>query len=270
MLIAVRYMGKVGAGVTAPQLFRADDGNVYVVKLQNNRLGQKVLVNELLASKLGEIMELCFPPSGIIEINEQTMGKSPRLQGLGVSLGQHFASRYINRTEYVAKNSLNQVTNVSDMAGVILFDHLFHNADRTNNGKNLLLRPEDSGYRIFAIDNSHLFRSGRWTIELLKALSTRLKSYCRFTYSALLKDYLMPQDFLPYMTKVAMLSDEQVDNLVAEIPGEWLAEAAERQALASYIKIRRDMVETIWKNLCKYIPKERGGRQWWPGKTKRA
>jgi len=262
MLIAVEYLGSVGVGVTSPQFFRADDGKVYVVKLQNNRLGPKVLVSEFVAAKFGEILGLCFPTSGIIKINEQTLQKSQCLMAPEISLGRHFASLYLEHTEYVGKHNLHQGINTAEMAGVILFDHMFHNPDRAKNRRNLLMRQEDDGYKIYAIDNSHLFRSGRWTLESLNSLSTRIKTYDRYSFGLLLRDCLSPQDFLPYLEKVATIHNEDIETIVGEIPNEWLPNRAERQGLAHHIKIRCDMAEKIWDILCGYIPKARGGYRW--------
>lgn len=265
MLIAIEYLGKVGVGVTSPRFFRADDGNIYVVKLQNNRLGPKVLVSEFLAAKFGEILDLCFPPSGIIEINEQTLQQNPCLLDSDISLGRHFASQYLDRSVYVEKDNLGKAINTAQMAGVMLFDHMFHNADRVSK-KNLLLRQEDTGYKIYAIDNSHLFRSGKWTANSLNILGPKKKVFERYSFKVLLNDYLSPQDFLPYLEKVIKLSDKQIDNIVREIPVEWLPDEAEQQALTHYIKLRRDMAEQIWKKLCRHIPKAHGGLRRLQGK----
>lgn len=262
MLIAVDYLGKVGVGVTLPQFFRAQDGNIYVVKFQNNQLGSRVLVSELFAAKFGAHMGLCFPPSDIIEINEQILNDNPCLLDIGLKPGWHFASRYLEYAEYIGKNRLSKATNVPEMAGVILFDHMFHNADRAKNQKNLLLRLEDEQYKIYAIDNSHLFRSSRWTIESFQILETKIKTYYYQYYRNLLKDLLTPQDFIPYIELVKKISDEQIDCIVGEIPNEWLPGETERLALASYTKLRRDMADEIGEKLCRYIPRSRGGRRW--------
>jgi len=267
MLFAVEHLGIVGVGVTGPQFFRADDGNVYIVKLQNNRLGNKVLVSEFLAASFGEIMNLCFPFSDIIEIDEQLLQKSPSLLALDVNPGRHFASQYLEHAEYVRKDNLNKAVNIAEMAGVMLFDHIFHNPDRITNKKNLLIRKEDAGYKIYAIDHSHLFRSGKWTLDSLTTLGRKIKIYYRYSYGLLLKDYLSPQDFLPYMEKVKELSNEHIETIISKIPEEWLPSEPERQALASYIRIRRDMVDAIWDNLCRFIPNSRGGHQWLFGKA---
>lgn len=255
MLIATKYFGKVGIGVTSPQLFRADDKQFYVVKLQSNPLGPKVLVNEFLAAKFGQIMGLCFPPHRLIKITEETLRQNPRLNISSTNLGCHFASQFINHTEYVEKHSIMKAINKTEMAGVILFDHLFHNADRTSNYKNLLLRQETAGTKIYAIDNSHLFIYGKWTPALLNRLSRKIKVYYHYSYGLLLRYSLYTQDFFPYLQTVAQISNEQIDSLVQEIPVEWLPDEVERQALAYYIKIRRDMMENIWEKLCKHIPR---------------
>lgn len=270
MLSSIEHIGSVGVGVTNPQFFRADDGKKYVVKLQNNRLGSKVLVNEFVAAQLGKIMGLCFPPSGIIEINEQTLRKSHSLITPTIIPGRHFASLYLENTEYLGKHNFSQIINTREMAGVMLFDHMFHNADRANNKRNLLIRQEEVGYRIYAIDNSHLFRSGRWTLESLNNLCTKTKIYYRYSFGMLLKDYLSPQDFLPYLEKVATIRNKDIETIMEDIPHEWLPNKFERQGLAHHIIIRRDMSEKIWNTLCKYIPKTRGGSRWLYGRTIRS
>ena len=262
MLIATKHMGKVGIGATEPQFFRANDQNTYVVKLQNNRLGPKVLVNELVAAHLGKIMGLSFPTSDIIEINKQTLQENQYLLPPEITVGQHFASLHLKNAEYLGKYNLHKGINTAEMAGIILFDHMFHNVDRANNKKNLLIRQENTGYKLYAIDNSHLFRSGKWTAESLTRLPTRIKPYYRHSFALLLKDYLFPQDFLPYLEKARTICNQDIEKIIKEIPIEWLPDQLERQALSHHIRMGCDAAENIWHALCHCIPKIRGGNRW--------
>lgn len=245
MLKAVTYLGAVGLGVTSPQLFKAEDGMVYVVKLKNNRLGPKVLVNEFLACQFAQWMDLCFPPGGTIEITAELLAKSRRLKAARVEAGLHFASRYISGSRYVVRTNLHKAANKRQMAGVMLFDHMFHNLDRTWNRRNLIIYRGGDQSKIYAIDNSHLFKKGRWTVRWLTKLEPKIIMNYRRAYGWLLKHYLSAEDFVGYIEKVRAITDDDVEKLVGAIPVEWLPDEREQQALIHYIKARRDMIDQI-------------------------
>jgi hypothetical protein len=254
MLIALNYLGSVGRGVTRPQLFRATDGKVYVVKLQNNRLGPKVLANELLGARFGETLGLCFPPGDVIKIDEQVLKNSRRILPAGIIAGRHFGCLFLNNTRYLGPYNLYKAINKEEMAGVMLFDHLFHNFDRTLNWRNLLLRREGREYRIYAIDNSHLFRRGRWTQAWLDELAPKIKINRIRTYGTLLKRCLRPEFFASYLAKIQQISDASLQAMVEEIPAEWLPHASDREALQRFLVMRRDMAGDIVTCLCALIP----------------
>lgn len=262
MLEAIEHLGNVGVGVTTPQFFRADNGKTYIVKLQNNRLGVKVLVNEYLAAEFGKIMGLCFPASGMIRIPPPLLPGNFAVPAQTAADCYHYAIEYLDGSVYVGKENLALAVNIEEMAGVMLFDHMFHNADRAHNRKNLLLRAEEGGYKIYAIDNSHLFRSGRWSLNSLRPITEKIKIYYKYSFGQLLTEQLRPGSFQLYLEKVGAVSDAQVAALVGAIPACWLPDPAERAGLADFIRTRRDLALPIWEKLCKYIPQSRGGRRW--------
>jgi len=266
MLTALEYLGSVGIGVTAPQMFRANDDKIYVVKLQNNRMGTKVLVNEYIACWFGRKMELCFPPGDFIEIDEQVLKKKRRLQVAGIKKGPHFASLYIHSNRYVNKRNLQAAVNKRAMAGVMLFDHMFHNVDRTKNRKNLLVSREETAYVLYAIDNSHLFVRGRWTAQSLEKLVHRISINQWRSYGWLLKHFLVPQDFAPYVAKLRDIREEDLTQFVHSIPQEWLPEEQERTALLRYMITRCTMMDAIVSKLCQSIPNIHRSTYFYQGK----
>lgn len=253
-LTAIAYLGSMKLGATSPQLFRGSDQQLYVVKLLGNRVGPKALANEFLAAELGEQLGLCFPASGVISIDEQLLAKNRRLRRAGVVAGPHFACKYISKTFYVDRTSLNRVVNKAEMAGVMLFDHLVHNVDRTVNRKNLIIRREATGYHMYAIDHSHLFKRGRWTAAQLAALKNDLSVNTRRTYGLLLKHFLQPEDFIPYAQAISQWTDEYLTQTVAAIPEQWLTDQAERQALLNHLLCRRNQIDEIMASLTRLIP----------------
>jgi len=254
MLMATDYLRPVGRGVTSPQLFRADDGMVYVVKLRNNRLGPKILANELLAACFGQLLGLCFPPSCVIQLDEQVLNQSRHLLKARVGTGLHFACKYLNDACYLSPSNLIKAVNKEEMAGVILFDHLFHNPDRTLNRRNLLLRKEPEGPRIYAIDNSHLFQRGAWTKKTLEDLAGKVKINRYRCYGILLRHFLTPDCFDGYLAKLRQISDRTVAKIIEGIPLEWLPQASDRQALEEYSIFRCHKAAHIAAHLSALIP----------------
>ncbi|MDL2280553.1 hypothetical protein LJC10_01690 [Selenomonadales bacterium OttesenSCG-928-I06] len=263
-MTAIEYLGPVGIGATAPQMFNAIDHNdndavkTYIVKFANNRLGAKVLVNELLALRFGKLIDICFPSGGIINIPKELVVNNRRLLIAGFTSGLHFGSRFLRGTQYLCRQNLHLAQNKSQMAGVILFDHMFYNLDRTLNRKNLLIRKEKTGYKIYAIDNSHLFRRGRWNVDWLNELKDGLTINHRRSFGLLLKHYLYPEDFISYVEAIKDISDEEIDEIINSIPQKWLPDFEERVGLKEFIVKRIDMVDEIAYSLIELIPDVHG------------
>lgn len=250
MLTAVSHIRPIGRGVTAPHLFTADDGENYVVKFQANKIGPKVLVNEFLAAQLGQRWQLCFPPAGLIYLSQEVLSQEEYLSRR-VQPGIHFASRFLPGCRYLNRLRLHKAVNKPDMAGVILFDHLMHNVDRTRNPRNLLIRHETDGWRLYAIDHSHLFYRGKWTSESLNKLATIISINRQRSFGILLKHYLYAEDFSPFLQNVAATSDANFAEFVNKIPREWLPRAEEREVLTNWLCQRRSYADEITNQLCR-------------------
>ena len=252
MLTAVKFLKPVSRGVTAPYLFSADDGEIYVVKFQTNRIGPKVLVNELLASRLGERWDLCFPPGGLISFSKEVLSQNPRLAA-GVVPGVHFGCRFLHNCRYLNRILVAKAVNKQEMAGVMLFDHLLHNVDRTRNPRNLLIRKEESGWRIYAIDHSHLFYRGNWNEDLLGKLLGRIVINDLRSYGFLMRHYLTVDNFLPYLNSIKQTGDSVFADLVNGIPREWLPGDKDRDMLVNWLCRRRDYADQILDQLCCHL-----------------
>jgi hypothetical protein len=260
MLLAKEYLGEVGVGATSPLFFRADDGYIYVVKTMTNPLGGKVLANEYIASLFGRMLGLPFPRSDYFYITQEWFDQHPYLTDAGIGVGIHFASRYLEDVKYVTNDSLSLIRNRNEIAGMILFDHLFHNADRAHNRKNMILSPTDTNtYTLYGIDHSHLFRSGRWTAYSLHDWEYRIRIYDQNWYGVFFSDWIYANDFLPYMSAINEINTDIIKDILRAIPREWIPDATERKALFRFIKTRFDLVYDIYRKICAHIPIAHGG-----------
>lgn len=255
VLEAVRYIEAVGVGVTKPHLLRASDGHLYIVKLTSNKLGPKALANEYLGSRLGELLHLSFPRAGLIHLSHSALDTMPLLRRLGAPPGVHFAVRYLSRSEYVRPWHLRQAVNRREFAGVILFDHILQNEDRTLNRRNLLARYEKQGIRLYAIDNTHLFGSGCWHRENLMRYADVVRINDRLAYGCLLRRYLKPMDFQPYLDKIHAVVPEKINAILEEIPAVWLDED-DRRSVKAVVMARLSMADRIADVLCRLIPNQ--------------
>ncbi len=254
MLLATEYIGSVGRGITHPELTKADDDLVYVVKLQNNRMGRQVLVNEYIAQEIGHLMNLCFPHSELIYLSQDVKTALERKLNKKINRGPHFASRFLSHSHFLTGRNLAKAVNRFEMAGIMFFDHLFHNFDRTHNRRNLLIRREEGGAKIYAIDHSHLFYRGRWELATLRRQEDIIKVNSSRIYGLLLSRYLESKDFEPYVTSFREITDEQLVQIMANIPEEWQVNGEQQAALVQYIIHRRQLAEDICAAICRLIP----------------
>lgn len=260
MLFAEEYLGEVGVGATSPLFFRADDEYIYIVKLTSNPLGTKVLVSEQIAAYFGRILHLPFPASDIICITDTWLSKHHEYDDSYITAGYHFASRYLPNVRYATIDRLSAVSNRTELAGMILFDHLLHNGDRARNRKNMLVTTDSTAYPIiYGIDHSHIFHSGRWSIDSLDEWAYRIRSYTENLYGLLLEDHLYAQDFSSYVDTLLRLDDHTLKEILRSVPRAWLPDNEERKALYRFLCIRRDLTAHIYQKILSYIPRERGG-----------
>ena len=66
-------------GASQPWLVRCEDGESYVVKFQNNPQHARVLANEMLASRLAQLVGLPVAAPAFVEVSGSLLGSNPQL-----------------------------------------------------------------------------------------------------------------------------------------------------------------------------------------------
>lgn len=129
-----------------------------VVKMFNNRQGNLSLINEYIASRLCNLFGISLPQSGICYIDDKTkLSEYYEKHSIITSrnFGPAFYSKYIDRTiEFIPK----MITHVdkSQIANMIVFDHLIYNADRHRG--NVLIEVGKT-IKFYLIDHTHIFKN---------------------------------------------------------------------------------------------------------------
>jgi hypothetical protein len=114
-------------------LMRCADGHYYVVKFQNNPQHRRILVNEMLGTRLAARLGLPTAPVAIIEVSEELIRLTPDLvmehprHRFPCHAGPQFGSRYpgdprrLTLHDFLPDQQLLQVENLHDFAGMLVF-----------------------------------------------------------------------------------------------------------------------------------------------------
>jgi hypothetical protein len=132
MLHALEQIRRMRGGAQS-HLMRCSDGSYYVVKFQNNPQHRRILVNELLGTRLARRLGLPTTPVAIVEVSEELIRLTPELSmelarsRIPCQHGLQFASlyprdpRYLTLHDFLPDRQLRELKNLHDFAGMLVF-----------------------------------------------------------------------------------------------------------------------------------------------------
>src|ERR1700686_1154925 len=148
MIKALEQIRRMRGGAQS-HLMRCADGNYYVVKFQNNPQHRRILVNELLGTRLASRLGLPTAPVEVIEVGAELIRLTPELcielprSRTPCAAGLQFGSRYpgdprqMALHDFLPDEKLREVRNLHDFAGMLVFDKWTCN---TNGRQTVFLR----------------------------------------------------------------------------------------------------------------------------------
>jgi hypothetical protein len=215
-------------GGAQSHLMRCSDGNYYVVKFQNNPQHPRVLVNEMLGTKLAARLGLPTTPVEVIEVSEELIRLTPDLcvemprQRIPCKPGKQFGSRYpgdpsrLTLFDFLPDPQLERVENLYEFAGMLVFDKWTCNT----NGRQTLFRrgPQedpDSPYRAIMIDQGFCFNAGEWNFPdaPLRGLYARNRVY---------QGVIGRASFEPWIDRMNRgITERVLGSILQQIPPDW-------------------------------------------------
>ena len=250
-------------GGAQSHLMRCEDESYYVVKFQNNPQGARVLVNELLGTRLAARMGLPTPVAAVVEVREDLIENT---EDLAMQLGRgrarcraglQFGSRYPGPPaetavyDFLPDEQLREVVNLADFCGMLAFDKWTCN---TNGRQAIFFRARgESHYRAQMIDQGFCFNACEWNFPdaPLRGLYARHRVY-EFARGL--------ESFEPWLERVETKMTEAVlDEVYKEIPSEWYdfqTDALERmlEQLLRRRKLVRELIVSAWKSSAQPFP----------------
>jgi hypothetical protein len=244
MLLATEQIRRMRGGAQS-HLMRCSDGHYYVVKFQNNPQHRRILVNELLGTRLAGRLGLPVTPVAIVHVSEDLIRLTPELSmelprsRVPCQPGLQFGSRYpgdprrLTLHDFLPDEQLRQVENVYDFAGMLVFDKWTCN---TNGRQTIFFRErpgqlhassapstsvtpgtadESQSYKTKMIDQGFCFNAGEWNYPdaPLRGLYARNRVYEGVTGM---------ESFAPWIERVEKtITERALAEVIREIPPEW-------------------------------------------------
>jgi hypothetical protein len=244
-------------GGAQSHLMRCADDEYYVVKFQNNPQGGRVLVNELLGTRLAARLGLPTPGAAVVTVPEWLIEYTEDLVmqlGRGSArckAGLQFGSKYPGSPaetavyDFLPEEQLRDVKNLSDFCGMLAFDKWTCN---TNGRQAIFFRAKgEQRYQAQMIDQGFCFNACEWNFPdaPLRGIYTRHRVY---------DSVRGIESFEPWLSRIETKIDEQVlDEIAKEIPGEWYdfeSDILEKmlEHLLRRRKLVRELIVSAWKS----------------------
>ena len=230
MLRALEQIRRMRGGAQS-HLMRCSDGFYYVVKFQNNPQHRRILVNELLGTKLAARLGLPTVPVAIVEVSEELIRLTPELAmelpraGIPCEPGPQFGSRYpgdprqLTLHDFLPDEQLREVENLHAFAGMLVFDKWTCN---TNGRQTVFFHKTNEAaseaalrYEARMIDQGFCFNAGEWNFPdaPLRGLYARNRVYLGVTGM---------ESFAPWLERLESgMTERALDEASREIPPAW-------------------------------------------------
>jgi hypothetical protein len=247
-VLAVQHIRRMRGGAQGHLMLGAD-GNAYVVKFQNNPQHLRVLVNELMATKLASAIGLPAPACDVVEVTKWLVENTAELDlDLGSRRercrpGHCFGSRLVgglmpgHTVDYLPEEQLVEIRNLEAFAGVLALDKWTCN---TNGRQAVFSRKQrEKRYTATFIDYGYCFNAGEWVFRdsPLRGVFARNPVYAGVTGW---------ESFEPWLSRLETLTPDAVWGIAEMVPPEWYeGDVSAIEALVEQLLKRRLLVREL-------------------------
>lgn len=242
---------------------RCSDDRVYNVKFKENDQAGKgvyVLINELVTAGLAQLLELPTPEVALVQVTETFLDANQFLKTIhqkAVTVGLHFGSHRIGGVENTAvAGHLRKCNNQSSFPGFFVFDICTNNTDRKMDHC-LVVKPDfhPQGYYVSSVDHGHCFGGPDWGADLDSKIGNWSRSHIPEMAELIHGD----TSFTTWLERLHAISDAQINDVLDNIPDEWILSPEDKAGLKRFILGQRDKVAEILEQNRSLFPNWKGG-----------
>jgi hypothetical protein len=222
--LAVQAIRRMRGGAQS-QLMLGADGNLWVVKFQNNPQHLRVLANELIATRLAEAVGLTVPQCDVVEVTPWLVQNTADMVldvGRGgqarCHAGLQFGSRFVGGlmpgqvVDYLPEPMMDDLRNLGEFAGMLCVDKWAGNC----NGRQAVYerRARERKYRATFIDQGFCFNAGEWTFPDSPLRGVFQRNYVYAKVSGW-------DSFEPWLSRVESFDATKLWAIAEAVPPEW-------------------------------------------------
>jgi hypothetical protein len=270
-LHAVEHIRRMRGG-SQSHLMRCSDGNYYVVKFQNNPQHRRVLVNELLGTRLAARLKLPTTPTAVIEVREDlilltqdlciemSLSRVPCLPGLQFGSSYIGDPHHLSMLDIASDKHILDAANLRDFVGMLVFDLWTGNTD----GRQVIFRRPNVGapHQAWMIDQGFCFNAGEWNFPDTPRRSMYLRK-------AVYEQVQGIEAFEPWLWVLeSEVSKRLLWDIAKAIPPEWHDyDTSALRGLLEKLDSRRTAVRKLLRRLKETIPEVFPNWRDTPGKS---
>lgn len=229
-------------GSSQPQVLGDVDGDGWMVKPTNNPQGLRVLVNEVVATALAARLGGAVRPFAICDLPDELATGVLHPDGRPWSSGPAFGSALLDSAVPLIPDMLHQAVNRDGLLAVVATDTWLLNLDSR---QALSVPMPIGGYMVFCVDFGHTIGAPTWSAADLNSRPDPVELCDRNEWKALRARGMAAR----LANVVESVTDDEITELVEQVPSEWNVSGEERAALRAYICRRRPIVASLMRDL---------------------
>jgi hypothetical protein len=203
---------------------RCSDGHLYVVKFQSNPQHRRVLVNEMVVTRIAHLLGLPVPSAQVVEVSGRLIQHSPEMTiQLGrhtqpLDAGRHFGSRHLLPScegpmlDWIPESLIPLVRNLATFAGMLALDKWTCNCDKRQ--AIFWKRARERRYTAYYVDHGYCFNAGDWTFP-----DSPLRG--AYPWNEVYEGVRGWESFEPWLSGIEQMDPSMIHACADGVPPEW-------------------------------------------------
>ncbi len=240
------FPGKPANGGSEPRFYDFDDGVVRLVKWHPSRHGSKPCLNELVASRLGQLLDAPILRGCVVYVPDAVIPAEHR--AIGAAQGFHFGVARMEGENFVPASHYSEIANSAELPYAAVFLTWLAVGDQESHNQ-YLHRVEErdaagqvrTTKRFQLIDMGQMFGDFNWRAETLAPIPGAYKLPTHLAANLTLAQ------LTPALSNLMAIDQADIRTCFDDWPASWAIPEPDRQAAIERLLNSRERVEQMLK-----------------------